>query len=122
MRTWLGGARKCPAWRAVPWDVFDRGHRELIARLWGLGRILVAADPEDDDVVWGWACESNGVLHWVYVKGPFRRAGIALRLLSSLGLDDGELLTTSMTRDLKTRFHGRKIVFDPYLLGKGHLL
>ena len=46
--------------------------------------LLVACDPEDTDVIWGYVAfdQVDPVLHFVYVKGAFRRMGIGTRLLS----------------------------------------
>ena len=45
--------------------------------------LLVACDPDDPDVIWGYVAfdAENPVLHFVYVKGAFRRMGIGTRLL-----------------------------------------
>jgi ribosomal protein S18 acetylase RimI-like enzyme len=45
--------------------------------------LLVACDPEDTDVIWGYVAfdQVDPVLHFVYVKGAFRRMGIGTRLL-----------------------------------------
>ena len=45
--------------------------------------LLVACDPEDTDVIWGYVAfdQVDPVLHFVYVKGAFRRMGIGTRLM-----------------------------------------
>ena len=45
--------------------------------------LLVACDPEDPDVIWGYVAfdPKDPVLHFVYVKGAFRRMGIGTRLM-----------------------------------------
>ena len=45
---------------------------------------VVACDDEDTNSILGWACyELPNVLHYVYVKKPFRGYGITHRLLRS---------------------------------------
>lgn len=61
---------------------------------------LVYCNPQDQDQILGYACYEKGhdfpVLHWAYVKHPFRdhnteteKPRIALKLLRQLGMADG---------------------------------
>lgn len=66
--------------------VFAPSHRlcalEAIAR----GELRVAADPEDERVIWGWALlrPAEARVDYVYVKGDFRMHGLARLLLAGL--------------------------------------
>jgi GNAT superfamily N-acetyltransferase len=55
-------------------------------------QVLVACDPQDEDTIYGFACGekqlARALLHYVWVKPPFRRQGIASLLV-------GQLLGTS---------------------------
>jgi hypothetical protein len=50
---------------------------------------LVACDRRDSSFLIGFACATPAakVLHYVYVKQPFRRAGYARQLVLELGID-----------------------------------
>ncbi len=58
---------------------------------------VVGHNPRDDDAVWGFACGSNGVLHYVWVKDEYRGRGFARTLVAHLGLA-APLKTTTWTR------------------------
>lgn len=51
----------------------------------GRSTLMMAHLPEEEDAVVGWAMwERPGLLHYVFVKPAFRRAGVARRLLAGL--------------------------------------
>lgn len=75
--------------RGVPSALFYRHHHALADTMLGRAKVLVACNPEADDVAFGWACyERDGIahdlLHYVYVKHAFHGFGVATRLLSGL--------------------------------------
>jgi ribosomal protein S18 acetylase RimI-like enzyme len=49
-------------------------------------RVIVAAMQSDDDLICGWCCHDAESLHFIYVKHPFRRLGIARELVRRAGL------------------------------------
>jgi GNAT superfamily N-acetyltransferase len=57
-------------------------------------RALIACERDDPDYFYGWvAGDTSGrvpVLFFVYVKEPFRRAGIARQLLAAIGIDPSQ--------------------------------
>lgn len=95
--SWTRAVARDPIWRA---EVGNRGvartpippslslyyHDIILKKILTNCTLLVACDPEDPDVIWGYvAFDGNGpspVLHFVYVKGAFRRMGIGTRLLN----------------------------------------
>ena len=58
-------------------------HDIILKKILNNCTLLVACDPDDPDVIWGYVAfdAENPVLHFVYVKGAFRRLGIGTRLL-----------------------------------------
>jgi hypothetical protein len=120
--TWLKGARTSRIAYGVPGRAYHPGQREVVEGLLAEHGALVACDPEDEDVIWGWCCvggEPCRALHWIFVKYYLRGAGVARALLEAAGLDRGTLVCTHWTRDLD-RFHGRVAEYDPYLLTRFH--
>lgn len=41
---------------------------------------LVAFFPAVPDEIAGWVCRSTSIVHYLYVKAPYRRAGIGMQL------------------------------------------
>lgn len=61
-----------------------QAHKYVIAALLERATLYIAASDHNDDIIYGWACLEDGdpaVIHYVYVKAPYRRAGIARSLL-----------------------------------------
>jgi len=58
-------------------------HDIILKKILNNCTLLVACDPDDPDVIWGYVAfdRENPVLHFVYVKGAFRRMGIGTRLM-----------------------------------------
>ena len=58
-------------------------HDIVLKKILNKCTLLVACDPDDPDVIWGYVAfdQENPVLHFVYVKGAFRKMGIGTRLM-----------------------------------------
>jgi len=101
----------------VPNGVFfsDDGHWGVVDRCLRGSATLVAHPEGDDDSILGWSCAAPGILHYAYVKAPFRRLGIA-RALLVMGPKPLTTCThwTPVIREWASR--GRAYTFNPYLL------
>lgn len=91
--SWLRSYRNSEFGRRIPDDVWYAawGHGGFVEAAVSVpGSVLVACLPSDPSFVYGFrACgygyqpdPAMGVLHYVYVKKDFRRAGIARQLLA----------------------------------------
>lgn len=85
-------------------------------------RIVVACSEDDWRAIFGWAAfgpTEPATLHYVYVKSPYRKLGVARALLSRL-TDEPQPETihcTHWTRALRTwRARGLPYVYNPYAL------
>lgn len=57
--------------------------------VYGHSQVTVAADAKDEDVILGWMVHDPGVLHFAWVKLPFRRNGFGTKLFRSVfGADE----------------------------------
>lgn len=62
-------------------------HDEMRVRfnaMWRHAQFMVACDVADPTVVFGWAATESGIVHYVYVKKPYRRQGVATALCANL--------------------------------------
>lgn len=101
----------------VPNGVFfsDDGHWGVVDRCLTGPRVVLVAHPEgDEDTILGWTCAELDVLHYVYVKAPFRRLGIARTLLGRYKPLTTCTHWTPVIREWASR--GRAYTFNPYLL------
>ena len=101
--------------------LFWEGQSDVITRLLGRSRVLVASNPEDRAQIFGWVCFEQvgplGVVHYVVVKRPFRRMGVAKSLLEH-AVGGLERRMHSHRTKLGERVAARVgSTWNPYLLG-----
>ena len=95
---------------------YAKQHR-IIERILARSLTVVAHPPEQPAVILGYAVlemARPNIIHWVYVKGPWRRFGIAKALLG--GLDYTHCSFSHWTHDIDP-FRNRwpQAVYDPFL-------
>lgn len=106
--TWIRTQNGTPFAKAIRWSVYARGLHHVIEAL--LEHVVVA---EYRGIVVGYAALEPDVVHYVFVKDPYRGKGIAKRLL-------GELLERRDVRFSHLPAHWRKVkipsswTFDPF--------
>ena len=97
--------------------VYVSSQNRLVERLLARSDILVACGREDSDQIFGYiAYEDPNLLHYLYVKIPFRRLGIG-RLLTSSVLDNfprAVVVTHWSPSVQKVLGDGVEIEFNPY--------
>lgn len=98
--------------RGVTKNCFMAHHRETILEVLGRSLVFCASDRHDPTQIYGWICiepeDSSGeqVLHFVYIKYPFRHMGICKTLLNH-ALGTGRFCFTH-----KPTFGLAKFLFD----------
>ena len=105
----------------VPLQIYHKNQDKLITKLMGRSTCYVACNPEDFYQIFGWilfdTLEDLGILHYIYVKHPFRRYGIASVMLGLIKYDKSyPIIATHYSHgldDLKKKFN---ITFNPYFL------
>ncbi len=87
--TWAEGFRRGSAWaHRLTNRVYFSHHAPVIAALLSRSAVLVAADPQDPAVIYGYVVfevesPEGPALHWCYVKKAWRRLGVATRLVEA---------------------------------------
>lgn len=105
-------------------EVYYAGQREVLDSILGHGQVLMACTPSDHWQTLGFVVfddlPSGLLLHYVYVKKIFRKAGLASELVLQLLGDRRDLVHTHFTapwrlleRSLKRR--GACSSYNPYL-------
>jgi GNAT superfamily N-acetyltransferase len=98
-----------------------------VSALVGSTITIVACDPVNDDVVYGFACGESGryigvespTLHYVWVRKPFRRRGIGTALVRKLFSNEEPLIYTHITKAIHYANLERKwnlVSYDPYYI------
>lgn len=96
-------------------DKFHKGQGARIDRLLGRSHVLVAYLPEVPDEVLGWLCLDipTPTVHYCYVKGEYRRMGIASGLMQGQQADSFSHSVDTTGGAFASKFN---LKFDPYTL------
>lgn len=101
-------------------QIYFDSHKKIIDKILEQSTCLIAANPDDEDQIFGYVIFDNykklQILHYVYVKAPYRRLGIA-SLLKKLAFKLPHAIVTShhtrMSMVLRDKWN---LVFNPYIL------
>ncbi len=128
MSSWLksfrdkdqGFAEGCPN------RIFYACHHRVVEVLLPRSMVVVACDENDPRTIVAWACYERGdggclVVHYLYVKQPLRRNGVARQLMTTLLAIEGEPETVFYTHRTEAVERMRSLprsrfVFHPYLM------
>ena len=81
LKSWLRGYEQtCRS----EYKYYERKHNEIHAYRERGADFLVAVPPDDNDLISGWGCGERPVIHFVYVKPPYRGQGVARALVGAL--------------------------------------
>ncbi|HZU84363.1 MAG TPA: GNAT family N-acetyltransferase [Polyangiaceae bacterium] len=84
-------------YRYEPQEVYWDGQHRMIHRLLESEACLIAADAQDDDHLYGcvvFTPAKAAVVHWIYVKGTYRRVRLAEALLTEAIGDKRPIICT----------------------------
>jgi hypothetical protein len=117
LSSWLKSYRNAPAVRLADNATYYAGQAASILKTLDRAETLVAADPEDDNVIWGFIVSEGELIHYVYVKHLMRRNGLAHSLWCVAGKPT---VATAMTHAGESilRAHSDVLAFDPYAVGE----
>lgn len=117
---WLKGHRQLGDWpkRLSSRRYFDE-HKLVVAQILARATTVVACNAARPTQVLGFVCFEDGVLHWLFVKQPYRRQGIARHLMRQggyIGPDTNPIACSHWTitaQDISRRWPLR---YNPFLL------
>lgn len=117
LNSWLKSYRNSDFAKKIDNETYYKSHAILIASILATATTIIACDPEAHHVIYGYLCwtpnnDSPDCFHYCYVKGPFRKMGIAKVLVTSVNPGSAYIvthLTDSLYRD--------NLTYHPYLLG-----
>lgn len=101
--------------------LFFESHKNVLARILAHRetRVVVACHREDPDLLFGFMAYGPGVIHFIYVKRPFRNMGIARMLVESQQIDHDSCQTSHLTYSLIDMWRGgvTRIKYNRNLIG-----
>lgn len=112
IETWLKGLRFSNTWfERIDHEAYFKNYLGIIKSILGRPSVTtyVACLKDDPDVIIGYAVTEPQILHWVFVRKDWRRAGIARDLIPK----DTKTIThlTKLGLELKPDF----VSFNPFL-------
>lgn len=116
--SWKKSYRELGSEQHVPRHIFwpEQHARIESLRLNPAAEFIIAADPEDSDFIWGWACietrQGVQVLHYVFVRASAQGQGVAKLLLREV---ERPLVCTHWTRVAEQvhRKHPGAVLYEP---------
>lgn len=117
--SYLKSYRSAPETKAMINDIYFPEYKARLEHMARTGTILVACAREDEDQIFGYVIlgvvGNYPVLHYVYVKFPFRHVGIGKALALSAIPDFGERITvvTHQPRNWAGTSSRYKLIYDP---------
>lgn len=95
-------------WECQKWlidAILDRSH------------VLLACDEVDSKVIFGYAVYDDDMVHWVYVKHPLRRHGLASRIVDQIP-HHSKFFHSHETRHGKFLKKKYNSILDPYVAAR----
>ena len=124
LATWLKSFRGSDVSRGIPSEILFSEHQNLIKNILLNSTVTMLVSSEDSTQILGYIVHDINlpIVHYIYVKYPYRKLGLARHLFNNFYNDRFELNQhihcthrTNYSRwgDLKDKY---KLVYNPYLL------
>lgn len=117
--SYLKSYRTAPETKAMVNDIYFPEYKTRLEHMARSGSILVACSQDDEDQIFGYCIVGNignySLLHYVYIKFPFRRVGLAKALLAVAIPDLGAYPTvvTHQPKSWQQVSAKYKLIYDP---------
>lgn len=117
--SYLKSYRTAPETRPMINEVYFPEYKSRLEHMIKTGLVVVAHAQDDVNHIFGYVIASAvgnyPVLHYVYVKFPFRRIGIAKDLVTAIlpGLGEQVTVVTHQPRNWEAASKKYKLIYDP---------
>ncbi len=123
--SWLKAYRHSKVVQSIPNEIYFNGQHKVIEGLVKRAQFIIACNPTDESQIFGYGVgemlESVLCVHFIYVKEPYRKLGIAATLLQALGHTAGSpYLYTHRTHAAEKLESKGGLVYHPYLAFYGY--
>ncbi len=112
--SWLRSYQSSDFAKGIPPKLYFPHHHQIIERILQRGgKLTIACLQDEPSAILGWLCIEGKVLHYVYVKKPYRQLGIATKLI------DGNRFVVYTHQTYATGFLKKPLgpaAYDPYMI------
>lgn len=110
LSSWLRSYRNSQFAKKIQPEIYYANHARVVEHMIQTCTILVACDPTAPYVTYGYICYQPELIHYIYVKYPFRKLKIATILLESSLLKPPYIIT-HLTKAINLDIN---VVYNPY--------
>lgn len=120
--SWLKSYRNSSFAKSMINEVYFTFHAKLIEQALVSSQVIVAASTVDQTQVYGWIVfrqlDEDTIVHYVYVKFPYRKFGLGEQLLRFASPDaEKYTIITHEPRNFELLSKKFNLVYNPYLIG-----
>ena len=109
LNSWLKSYKDSAPLENIPQGIYYTEYKKTVQKRLEEGRTVMCVNPEDLDQIFGYVCfESPQVLHYIYIKYPYRKLGFAKQLYDIAG---SPTIITSLPRNYKK---SSGLIFNPW--------
>jgi hypothetical protein len=123
--SWLKSFRTSHFANKLVNSVYFAEHHKLIEKIVKNAHVIVACNNSDPSQIYGWVCaqqiEGIFTLHFVYIKHPFRKMGLARLLINSFEQADTAGIYTHHTHAMDYIAPKFNLMYHPYVLFNGSI-
>lgn len=117
--SWLKSYRKSEFAKAQCNAVYFDNYKKIVERILRKSLIIVACNPEDYMQVYGYIVYeelpgNNLLAHYIYVKFPYRKFGVATQLIAAVRKNANPVLISHHTSIIDKIAKDLPFVYDPY--------
>lgn len=98
---------------------YNEFYRKVILSVLQKSNVYIAHSIEDQSQIYGYAVVNQDVVHYIYVKSPFRRFGIAKSLCEIMSSNQEINCYTHYTHYAKNLVQKMDARYNPFYLMKG---
>lgn len=119
--SWLKSYRDAPSMATIPNTLYYAGQHGLIETLLERSHVVVACSSEDPSQIMGYIVyeaprPDSSVIHWAYVKHPFRNFGVAKALEGAATANRTNVRYTHRVKVCERLLRTRPYTYDPFLV------
>lgn len=98
----------------IPKKIYQKEQAIIITKLLNRSDLSIAAMSEDERIIIGYLVYEKGIIHYVYIKEPFRGLGIGKKLIQENGFFDKTKVTHLTHKGRKIQLKAG-FIYSPYI-------
>lgn len=117
--TWLHNFKSGSLFaKRIPYSVFFENHHRVLEHILARPEVqaLVACPSDSPDTIVGYLIHEENLVHYIYVKGAFRKLGVGRALAVAAKLDLEKVVCSHWTFVADELAKKWKLLYNPYMM------